>query len=61
MNVRCSSTRHSLSPYPPPTHFRSTLGAAVLYNAKLHIDEGHHYGRPRTPHRHSKHGEKEEL
>ena len=41
---------------------RSPLATAVLYNAKLHIDEEHHYGRPRTPHRHSKHGEpKEEL
>jgi len=21
----------------------------LLYNAKLHIDEGHHYARPREP------------
>lgn len=32
-----------------PTGFHFWTPDELLYNAKLHIDEGHHYARPREP------------
>merc|ERR1719263_2577391 len=32
-----------------PTGFHFHTPDELLYNAKLHIDEGHHYARPRVP------------
>jgi len=32
-----------------PTGFHFWTEDELLYNAKLHIDEGHHYARPRVP------------
>lgn len=60
---RCAASASLVQASRTSLTYRCSIHAlnAVLYNSKLHIDDEHHYGRPRTPHRHSKHGEKEEL